>query len=140
MWQRKDIVNGSYEPTDEEAKWVEPGLDEDEDKEEDESKEGESKDKVEAKEEDNEKKVKKMETGADKLAVSHLLTLLHVVLRQRAFDLLLTALWLSSMCINNFICYFLSGMRVLFRLNPPFYIPLSVVLGMHVIATLTGLA
>ena len=81
-------MNGHYEPTDEEAKWVEPGLDEDEDedettKEEDDKKKDEStkeeddkKEDETTKEEDNEKKVKKTELGADKLAVSRLLALL----------------------------------------------------------------
>jgi len=36
--KRMDIVNALYEPTEEETKWVEPGLDEDEEKAEDEEK------------------------------------------------------------------------------------------------------
>jgi len=36
--KRMDIVNAIYEPTEEETKWVEPGLDEDEEKAEDEEK------------------------------------------------------------------------------------------------------
>ena len=68
--QRKAIVNGEHEPTDEEAKWVEPGLDEESEKEDEKATADEAKE--EANEEDNEKKVKKVESQTDMLAVSHL--------------------------------------------------------------------
>ena len=59
-FQRKSIVAGDYEPTDEEATWVDPsGEDEDEEK-----------DKEEKKDDDN-TKVKENKSEAEKLAVSH---------------------------------------------------------------------
>jgi len=64
--KRKAIINGEHEPTDEEAKWVEPGLDEESEKEDEKATADEAKE--EANEEDNEKKVKKMESQTDMLA------------------------------------------------------------------------
>ena len=71
LLQRKLIVNGDYEPTAEEATWVEPG--ENEDDEDEEEKKGEQKDdndKSKEDEENKETKVKEVQSEADKLAVS----------------------------------------------------------------------